>query len=101
MVLAKLPEEERQRICAVLRSVLPSAESDDLTDPPGRAISFTTAFIFSGVSQTAATHPFKSGGFPNGMRRNWMLCGGTHSQRRDVCGDGSIRRIGQNRLVAE
>lgn len=40
LVLAKLPEEERQRICAVLRSVLPSAESDDPADPPGRGDQF-------------------------------------------------------------
>lgn len=40
VVLAKLPAEERQRICAVLRSILPSAESGDPADRPGRGDQF-------------------------------------------------------------
>ncbi|SEA98877.1 hypothetical protein SAMN02982996_03160 [Lonsdalea quercina] len=40
VVLAKLPAEERQRIRAILHSVLPSAQTDDPADRPGRGDQF-------------------------------------------------------------
>ncbi|RAT14029.1 hypothetical protein AU490_13435 [Lonsdalea populi] len=40
VVLSKLPAEERARICAVLRSVLDRAQSDESSDAPGRGDQF-------------------------------------------------------------
>ncbi|WP_368073411.1 protealysin inhibitor emfourin [Lonsdalea iberica] len=89
VVLAKLPAEERQKICAVLRSVLPPSQTDDPAERPGRAINFTTGFTFFMAIRTAATRPPRCGWFPNGPRRNWTSCGRTHSQRPDTNGDAS------------
>ncbi|MFP1743473.1 protealysin inhibitor emfourin [Lonsdalea quercina] len=58
VVLAKLPAEERKKICAILRSVLPPTQTDDPADPPGRGDQFYYRIhIFHGDSDSGGAPP--------------------------------------------